>query len=58
MQSLTSKYNSFPNKNNGKTTHGFAPRPQIFKLQLEVLKFNDGLVEIDRLIVSRKTIPR
>ena len=26
---------------NRKTTHSFAPRPLIFKLQQEVLKFND-----------------
>ena len=42
MNSLTSKcHNSFQNKNNRKATHSFAPRPLIFKLQQEVLKFND-----------------
>ena len=43
MDSLTLKYrNYFQNKNNRKATHSFAPRPQIFKLQQEVLKvFND-----------------
>ena len=28
-------------KSNRKATHSFAPRPLIFKLQQEVLKFND-----------------
>ena len=32
---------SFQNLNNRKATHSFAPRPLIFKLQQEVLKFND-----------------
>ena len=42
MDSLSSKrHNSFQNKNNGKATHSFAPRPLIFKWQQEVLKFND-----------------
>ena len=39
MDSLTLKsHNSFQNKN---ATHSFASRPLIFKLQQEVLKFND-----------------
>ena len=33
--------NSFQNKNNRKATHSFVPRPLIFILQKEVLKFND-----------------
>ena len=42
MDSLTLKrYNSFQNENNRKTTHSLASRPLIFKLQQEVLKFND-----------------
>ena len=42
MDTLTLKrYNSFQNKNNRKTTHSFTPRPLIFKLQQEVLKFKD-----------------
>ena len=42
MDSLTLKrHNSFQNYNNRKATHSFAPRPLIFKLQQEVLKFND-----------------
>ena len=42
MDSLTLKrHNSFQNYNNRKVTHSFAPRPLIFKLQKEVLKFND-----------------
>ena len=42
MESLTLKrHNSFQNYNNRKATHSFAPRPLIFKLQQEVLKFND-----------------
>ena len=36
------KTSEFPqNYNNRKATHSFAPRPLIFKLQQEVLKFND-----------------
>ena len=42
MGSLTLKrHNSFQNKTNRKATHTFAFRPQILKLQQEVLKFND-----------------
>ena len=42
MDSLALKrHNSFQNLNNRKATHSFAPRPLIFKLQQEVLKFND-----------------
>ena len=42
MNSLTLKRrNSFQNYNNTKATHSFAPRPLIFKLQQEVLKFNN-----------------
>ena len=35
------RLNSFQISNNRKTTNSFAPRPLIFKLQGEVLKFND-----------------
>ena len=42
MDSLTLKrHNSFQNQNNKKATHSFALSPLIFKLQQEVLKFND-----------------
>ena len=42
MDSLNLKrYNFFQIKNNSKTTHSFATRPLIFKLQEEVWKFND-----------------
>ena len=42
MDSLTLKRrNSFQNQNNGKATLSFACRPLIFKLQQEVLKFDD-----------------
>ena len=42
MDSLTLKrHNSFQNQNNRKATHSFAPSALIFKLQLEVWKFND-----------------
>ena len=42
MDSLTLKrHNSHQNKNNRKAAHSFAPTPLIFKLQQEVLKFND-----------------
>ena len=45
MYSLTLKrHNSFQNENNRKATHSFAPRSLIFKLQQEVLKFNDIFV--------------
>ena len=37
---ILKRYNSFQNKNNRKATLSFAPRPLIFKLQQEVLKFN------------------
>ena len=41
MHSLTlRRHNSFQNQNSRKTTHNFAPRPLIFKLLQEVLKFN------------------
>ena len=41
MHSLTLKcHNSFQNQNNNKTTHSFGPRPLIFRLQQENLKFN------------------
>ena len=33
--------NCFQNGNNRKSTHSFAPKSLIFKLQLQVLKFND-----------------
>ena len=36
----------FQNQNNGKFTHSFAPRPLIFMLQQEVLKFNDICVKL------------
>ena len=35
------RHNSFQNEINRKATHNFAPRLLIFKLQQEVLKFND-----------------
>ena len=35
------RQNSFQNQNNRKATHSFAPKPLIFKLQQEVLKFSD-----------------
>ena len=42
MDSLNLKrHKSFQNQNNRKATHSFAPRRLIFKLQQEVLKFND-----------------
>ena len=42
MDSLTLKrHNSFQNENNKKATHSFAPRPLIFKLEQEGLKFNE-----------------
>ena len=42
MDSLNLKrQNSFPNQNNRKATHSFALRLPIFRLQQDVLKFND-----------------
>ena len=42
MDSLTLQYrNSYQNWNNKKATHGFASSPLIFKLQQEVLQFNE-----------------
>ena len=42
MDSLSLKrHNFFQNQNNGKTKQSFAPKPLIFKLQQEVLKFDD-----------------
>ena len=42
MDSLTLiRHNSFQNQSNWKSTHTFASRPLIFKLQKEDLKFND-----------------
>ena len=50
MDSLILKrHNSLKKKKKKKTTHIFAPRPLIFELQQEVLKFND--------IISPKTDP-
>ena len=45
MDSLTLKrHNSFQNENNRKATNSFAPKPLIFKLQQEILKFIDIFV--------------
>ena len=45
MDSLTLKrHNSFQNYNNRIATHSFAHKPLIFKLQQEVLRFNDTCV--------------
>ena len=42
MNSLTLKrHNSFQKQNDKKAKHSFAPRPLIFKLHQEVLRFND-----------------
>ena len=35
------RHNSFQNENNRKATHSFVPRPLIFTLQQELIKFND-----------------
>ena len=35
------RHNSFQNENDRKATHSFAPRPLIFKLQQELLQFNN-----------------
>ena len=45
MDSLTLKHhNSFQNNIKRKATESFSPRPPNFKLQQEVLKFNDIFV--------------
>ena len=50
MDSFTLKrHSSF--QNNTKATHSFSPRPLIYKLQHEFLKFNDNCVSWS----SRKT---
>ena len=42
MVSFTLKrHNSFQNENERKATHNFAPRSLTFKLEQEVLKFDD-----------------
>ena len=44
MDFLTlTRHNSFQNENNRKATHSFVPRPLIFKLQQEVLKWTNFL---------------
>ena len=49
MDSLILKgHKSFQNKNSRKATHSFAPRSLIFKLQQEVLKFNDIELELSK----------
>ena len=35
------RHSSFQNQNDRKASHSFAPRPLIFKLQQEILKFDD-----------------
>ena len=40
MDSLTIKCHNYFQNENRKMTHSFAPRPLVFKLQKEVLKFN------------------
>ena len=35
------RHNSFQNQNNRRALYSFAPRPLIFKLQQDVLKFSD-----------------
>ena len=49
MDSLILKgHKSFQNKNSRKATYSFAPRSLIFKLQQEVLKFNDIELELSK----------
>ena len=43
------------NGNNGKATHGFAPRTLIFKLQQDVLKFNNICVSWSSLQTDLET---
>ena len=50
------RLNSFQISNNRKTTNSFAPRPLIFKLQGEVLKFNDICVSWNSLKTDLETI--
>ena len=47
------RHNSFQNENNRKATHSFAPRPMIFMLQQEVLKFNDIFVSLSSTKLTR-----
>ena len=54
MDSLTLKrHSSFQNKNNRKATDSLVPRSLIFKLQQEVLKFNDILKKLPRTDLER-----
>ena len=59
MDYLTLKHhNFFQNQNKRKTTHAFASRPLIFKLEQEVLKFNEILSSskpADEFIELRKS---
>ena len=49
MDSLILKgHKSFQNKNSKKATYSIAPRSLIFKLQQEVLKFNDIELELSK----------
>ena len=41
MKCTDKRHDFFQNQNNRKATHTFAPKPLIFKLQQEFLKFND-----------------
>ena len=50
------RLNSFQMSKNRKTTTSFAPRPLIFKLQGEVLKFNDICVSWNSLKTDLETI--
>ena len=46
------RHNSFQNKNHRKATHSFAPSSLIFKLQQEVLKFNDICVSLTDMVTN------
>ena len=53
LDSFTLKpHNYFQNENNRKATHSFAPRPLVFKLQQECLKFSDTCLSCSSLKVD------
>ena len=53
LDSFTLKpHDYFQNENNRKATHSFAPRPLVFKLQQECLKFSDTCLSCSSLKVD------
>ena len=55
MDSLTLKRRDYLIENNRKNTQNLAPRPMIFKLQQEVLKFSDFCVSLSSPKIDLET---